>query len=250
MHRFFLTDHALAAGAEVDLGAIRHQLGRVLRSQPGDTILLLNGDGQEYVTELSAITESGAIGVVRQARAATGEPRLQVTLYQCALKGGKMEWVLQKGTELGVSRFVPVISERTIVRPASRISRKYDRWRTILREAAEQSRRGLLPVLADPMSWSEAVQAATAGGALRLFPWEAAGGALGLAQAVTASGVRPKPRLACLLVGPEGGLSDAEARLALSNGWQLVTLGSRILRAETAALSALAILMSASGEME
>ena len=252
MHRFFLTGRSLASDSIVDLGEIRHQLGRVLRMQPGEAIVLLDGDGCEYVTELREIDGGGAWGKVLLKRAAPGEPLARVTLYQCALKGDRMEWVLQKGTELGVSRFVPVISERTITRPAEKVARKSDRWRTIIREAAEQSRRGRLPELASPLYWADAIaDAPSTDDGLRLMPWEEANGQPSLSQILGGQGnAAPPRRQVCLLIGPEGGISHDEMQSALALGWQSASLGPRILRAETAAVAALSILMSGLGEME
>ena len=97
------------------------------------------------------------------------EPREFLTLYQCSLKQDKFEWVLQKGTELGVSRFVPVISERSIVRPAEVLLKKYKRWQAIVREASEQCRRGRIPEIAVPLTWDAAVAGAEG---MRLLPSE------------------------------------------------------------------------------
>ncbi len=206
----------------------------------------MDGCGFEYVTELEAVDGRETTGRVLEKRRTTGEPRIHVTLWQCALKADKMEWVLQKGTELGVSRFVPVISERTIVRPASALVRKYERWRTIVREAAEQSGRGLLPELAEPLAYADAVRQADG---VRLLPWEGAGGP-GLSERfVRATGGAEGQTRIDLLVGPEGGLSAAEAQEAVAAGWGLTTLGPRTLRAETAALAAVAVVMALAGEM-
>lgn len=248
MHRFFFSEHSLAVGAPVDLGPIRHQVTRVLRMQPGDSILLLDGLGGEYVTELGQDAEGRIFATALERRTASGEPSVHLTLYQCALKSDKMEWVLQKCTELGVSRIVPVVSERTIVRPAAKVARKADRWRTILREAAEQSRRGRIPALSEPMTWQEAV-AHPDPDAVRLVAWENPNESLGLAKAVRAVTKSSSGYAVALLIGPEGGISDGEMDAARAQGWHAVTLGPRILRAETAALAAVSIVMSELGEM-
>lgn len=216
--------------------------------QPGDLLLLMDGSGREYLAELRAIGEAGVSGTVLEERAASGEPAVHLTLYQCALKNDRMEWVLQKGTELGVSRFVPVVSERTIVRPADKVARKANRWRTILREAAEQSRRGRIPALSEPLTWPEAV-AHPGPDEVRLVPWERPGGSISLVKAVHAAAESGTPAAVALLIGPEGGISEAEMDVALAQEWNAVTLGPRILRAETAALAAVSIVMSGLGEM-
>lgn len=247
MHRFFLPNTMLAEENTADLSPLRHQLRTVLRARAGDHIVLLDGSGYEYVTVLGPLEAGQMAGQVVEKRRAAGEPAVHLTLFQCALKADKMEWVLQKGVELGVSRFVPVISERTIVRPASALLGKYERWRAIVREAAEQSGRGCLPEISAPALYSEAV---AQGDGMRLLPWEQAAGAPSVVGWLTQwdSGAE-RPLRASVLIGPEGGLSAAEAQTAAAAGWEWVTLGPRILRAETAALAAVALTLAALGEM-
>lgn len=244
MHRFFLLDTPLQIGHPVDLAPIAHQLRNVLRLNVGTHIVLLDGHGAAYGAEITVLEKQSAAGVVLEEQSVTREPTVHLALYQCSLKADKFEWVLQKGTELGVSCFVPVISERSIVRPAAALLKKYARWQQIVQEAAEQSGRTRLPQLHPPLTWREATDH---GQGLRYMPWEESAigsDALGLGQAVenaqTPSGT---PKSVNLLLGPEGGISADEAAEAVSQGWQPVSLGPRILRAETAALAAITILM-------
>lgn len=245
MQRFFLLDTPMAAGQTIDLAPLAHQLHTVLRLATGAEIVLLDGAGHEYVTRLERIERRTIIGRVLAQRPAPGEPGVHLTLYQCSLKADKFEWVLQKGTELGVCSFVPVLSERSIVRPAAPLLNKYDRWRAILREAAEQCGAGRIPTLGPPLRWEQAIQQAQG---LRFLPWEGA-------TAVSAPGLgerlpqhlETRPIPVSLLVGPEGGVSAAEANAAQDAGWQVVSLGRRILRAETAAIAAVTILLDRIG---
>ena len=247
MHRFFLPNVMLANEDRADLTPLRSQLRNVLRARTGDRIVLLDGSGDEYVAVLGPLDAGQITGQVVERRRAAGEPTVRLTLFQCALKADKMEWVLQKGVELGVSRFVPVISERTIVRPASALLGKYERWRAIVREAAEQSGRGRLPEISTPALYGEAVKQ---GDGVRLLPWEQAAGAPGVAgRLLHWDGEPERPLRVSVLIGPEGGLSAAEAQIAAAAGWGLVTLGPRILRAETAALATVALALAALGEM-
>lgn len=236
MHRFFLTETPIVLDAAMDLAPIAHQLRSVLRLQPGEQIHLLDNQGSSFLAEIEALDRGQAVGRVLAREAATGEPPVEVVLYQCALKADKFEWVLQKATEIGVTRFVPVISSRTIVRPAEKIRNKYERWQAIIREAAEQSHRGRLPELADPLSWDEAVAQATG---VRLLPWEETSTTERLDAAVPGDG-----QSISLIIGPEGGISADEAALAFAAGWRGVSLGPRVLRAETAALVAAAIVVN------
>ena len=240
-NRFFLTGVNAEPGRQVDLAPISHQLRNVLRLEPGSVITLLDGSGAAYPTRIVSLDAVEATGRVLAKQLVRSEPDVQLTLFQCVLKRERFEWVLQKGTELGVSRFVPVISSRTVVRPAARLLSKYERWSAIVREAAEQSRRGRLPAIESPLPWRQAIDQ---GAGLRLMAWEEArAGGSGLLS--EAAGVR----CISLLVGPEGGISCEEATAATERGWLPLSLGPRVLRAETAAVAAAAIVLHTAGEL-
>lgn len=240
-HWFFLTGMRVDRDKRVDLTPISHQLRNVLRLRLGSLITLLDGSGAAYQTRIEALDAERATGRVVGKESVQSEPNVSLTLYQCVLKRERFEWVLQKGTELGVSRFVPVISSRTVVRPADRLLPKYERWRTIVREAAEQCRRGRLPSLGDPLSWDQAVDQAAG---LRFLAWEEANGASSVWRPTVS-----KADEVSLLVGPEGGISRQEAAEATIRGWLPMSLGPRILRAETAAVAAATIVLHIAGEL-
>lgn len=247
MNRFFLLNTMIEPGQSVDLSPLAHQLLRVLRLNPGQQILLLDGENTEYLTEITTLARRQASGTVLSRHRVEREPSSRLTLYQCSLKADKFEWVLQKGTELGLSAFTPVISERSVVRPAATLLKKYDRWRTIIREAAEQSGRGRLPALNEPLSITDAIQFATG---LRYLPWEEmnqSGEAVGLGTAVDLE--KAGTQMISMMIGPEGGLTAGEAGVAVEAGWRTVSLGPRILRAETAALAGIAIIMERLAEL-
>jgi 16S rRNA (uracil1498-N3)-methyltransferase len=166
------------------------------------------------------------------------------------LKAQKFEWVLQKGTELGVAEFVPVVCSRSIVGDLEDANRKLGRWQRVIREAAEQSRRGRLPVLQPALLFDQACQAARQSGGLGLVPWEGERAA-GLKSALAAAGaVGGQPGSVNLFIGPEGGLSIEEIETARRYGLQAVSLGPRILRAETAGLVAAAAILYELGDLE
>ncbi len=243
MHRFFLTDTSLVVEQPLDLSPLAHQLSRVLRLTVNERIIVLPGDGRTFEVEITELAKRSATGRVIAEIDAPQQPTVHLTLYPCSLKADKFEWVLQKGTELGVARFVPVISERSVVRPAAALLRKYERWRAILREAAEQCGRPTLPVLAEPLSWAEAVAAPAEENTARLLPWEQSRNGLSLLDALEQF---PQCNAVHLLIGPEGGLSADEVGAARAAGWQTVSLGPNVLRAETASLAAVALAMAAS----
>ena len=239
LQRFFLTEQPITVGQSINLAEIHYQLQVVLRLQPGAQLVLLDGQGCAFQVELATLTRKAASGRVLAEVPCSAEPTAQVTLYQCTLKADKFEWILQKGTELGVTRFVPVISQRSIVRPAAAVLKKYERWQAILREAAEQCGRGRLPELAPPLDWREAIQQAQG---VRLLPWEEQNTtAITIKAAVTQAEIDTNPKSVALLIGPEGGIAHEEASAAQAQGWQLISLGPRILRAETAALTSIVL---------
>lgn len=251
IQRFFFTEHELAIDQQIDLRVMTHQLQVVLRLRTGAQVVLLDGKGRAFLTEVNALTRKEVTGRVLAELPAPPEPTVHVTLYQSTLKADKFEWVLQKATELGVACIVPVISQRSIVRPATTVLKKYERWQLILREAAEQCGRGRIPELAPPLDWPAAITDAQG---LRLFPWEEQTSTSRTIQAAMMpappaashdqSSTIPNLQSVSLLIGPEGGITDAEAQAAQEAGWQTVSLGPRILRAETAAIASLVLVMA------
>lgn len=241
--RFFLTETPLLLNERLDLAEIHHQLQVVLRLAAGEQIVLLDGEGRAFLTELVSVTRKGATGHILAELSPPAEPQIHVTLYQCTLKADKFEWVLQKGAELGVTRFVPVISQRSIVRPAAAVHKKYERWQAILREAAEQCGRGRVPTLAQPLDWTEAIHDVQG---LRLLAWEEATATAPSVQQALSNYANTTAPVAdvSLLVGPEGGITEEEAAEAQKAGWQAIHLGPRILRAETAALTSVVLTMT------
>jgi 16S rRNA (uracil1498-N3)-methyltransferase len=235
--RFFVAPAALATDqVQIDDQALAHQLGRVLRLAPGARVLLLDGLGMACEVELSALTREGFSGLVRARTAASGEPPLHLTLYLALIRPERFEWALQKSVELGATRLVPVSFARSL--PADRAdARKLERWRRIVREAAEQSCRGILPEVSTPLAFAAACGQAAAA-ALPLLLWE--GTAPPLRERLRA---RPALPSISLLSGPEGGITAAELTAAVEHGIMPVSLGPRLLRAETAPLAAVAAIM-------
>ena len=242
LNRFFVSPESIR-GAEVRIsGNAAHQVKNVLRLRAGDRILVLDDTGAERTVELHSV-ESGIItGSVIGTTLSTAEPRTFVCLYQAVLKARKLEWVLQKGTELGVSEFIPVVCDRSIVGHVQDVDGRQARWGTILREAAEQSRRGRLPCLLPATMFAQACQRAAETTKLNLILWEEER-ATSLKAALTAFRQgHTDVRSVGLFVGPEGGFTAEEVELAQQYGLHPVGLGPRILRAETAGLAAAAAL--------
>lgn len=225
------------------------QIARVLRQAPGDSIILLDNTGQEYDVALTAVSPGLVEGSVTRQKLGLGELDTKITLYQALLKGDWFDLVLQKGTELGVSSFVPIVSERTIVRASEgrKTSKRLDRWRRIVTEAAEQSGRARIPAISIPVSFDEACQLVSPP---VLMPWEEER-ALSLRNAISESKTEGRNcSEVSIIIGPEGGFTHEEADLARHHGVQTVSLGRRILRAETAAIAAVTAVCYELGEWE
>jgi 16S rRNA (uracil1498-N3)-methyltransferase len=226
---------------------VAHQVRNVLRLRPGDRVVVLDDTGWECEVELREVERDVVSGQVIAERQSRGEPRTRITLYQAALKARKFEFVLQKGTELGIVEFVPLVCERSVVGDVSEIDVRQDRWRRIIREAAEQSHRGRLPVLRPTAMLTLACQEAVNGSSLTLILSENEP-VTTLKQALergVSSSELQSPVTIGLFVGPEGGFTTEEVYLAAQYGAQPVGLGPRILRAETAGLAAAAAVLYA-----
>jgi 16S rRNA (uracil1498-N3)-methyltransferase len=226
LHRFFVEPDEMA-GARFPLPvSIERQVRAVLRLRDGDRLVLLAGDGSEAVCRLDA---GGCI--VEERRAAGGEPRHRLTIVQALLKGDALERVVRHGTEVGIAAFQLVVTERCIVRDLP--PRRLERLRTIAREAAEQSERSLLPEVLAPVPLAEAL----APGSVLLFERDG-GERLG----------RVEPPPSVVVIGPEGGFTPAEVQAASDAGATLAGLGPRILRSETVAPAAAAVILSRTGD--
>jgi 16S rRNA (uracil1498-N3)-methyltransferase len=246
-HRFFVSPESIALDQVTFGSAAAHQLRHVLRLGPAARVVVLDDSGWEYEVELTHLGRDTATGRICASRMPGTEPRLSLTLYQGVLKGHRFEWVLQKGTELGVSRFVPLVSERAVTADAGQIEGKRTRWEQIIREAAEQSHRGRLPRLAPPLSFPLACQQGPKDHDESFIPWEEA---MQVSLSAALRALECRPQSVALWIGPEGGFTSAEVALAQERGIRAVTLGPRILRAETAGLAAATIVLSILGEME
>ncbi|HHW12089.1 MAG TPA: 16S rRNA (uracil(1498)-N(3))-methyltransferase [Firmicutes bacterium] len=249
MPKFFIEPSALRTEdgrQQVTItGEDAHHLGRVLRAQPGDRIKATDGRGNLYEVVLTVVTPETVRGDVLAVGPDQAEPALKITLFQSILKGEKMDWVLQKGTEIGITAFVPFLSARTIARPApNQYAKKQERWQNIVTAAAKQSGRGLIPKVYPVTPWS-AVPSMLAG-QFTLVAWEGET-TCSLRQALSQ---REQPTAVQLVIGPEGGFSPEEVAVLVAQGALSVSLGPRILRAETAGPLAAGLLLFHYGALE
>lgn len=247
MHRFFIPPTWIGGEQATLEGPVARQIAVVLRLAPGQGIILLDNSGREYKARLLEVAPHRVVAHIEGVDWGKGEPGVHLTLYQALLKGEKFPWVLQKGTEIGVSAFVPLLTQRSVPRwHAQQEKERLARWRRILQEAAEQAGRPRLPEVVAPLPFRQACSQARG---LALLPWE--GEAYrDLHQALQEGQKRiGEPPTIALFIGPEGGWTEDEVAYARDRGILPITLGRRILRAETAAIVASALVLFALGEM-
>ena len=216
-------------------------LTRVLRLEEGAPVTLFDGTGGEFEGTLARDGKKiwarvGAHTAIER------ESPLNVTLVQGVARGERMDLIVQKATELGVTRIVPVFAERSVVKvDASKGARKLEHWRSIAISACEQCGRNRVPEVAEPIALGDAVRALESGTARYLL-------AAGAQDSLAAAMRREAGKAVVLMIGPEGGLSDAEREFAGAHGFTACSMGPRILRTETAGLAALAILQTVAGD--
>ncbi|PLX78645.1 MAG: 16S rRNA (uracil(1498)-N(3))-methyltransferase [Desulfuromonas sp.] len=239
MARFFL-DTDMLSGENVALppDVVKHL--QVLRLSVGSELTLLDGNGVVCRAILSTLGRGAATARILERRM-EADSTLPLTLLFGLPKGEKIELVLQKGTELGITTFWPVYTERGDRRiPDERLAKRMLRWQRIVRDAAQQCRRDFLPQLMSPQPLSEALTQVK--GVCRLVPWEEE------VRSLAASLPQNPPASVAVLIGPEGGLTAEEVKLSESHRFARVSLGRRILRCETAGIAVAAILQYLYGD--
>jgi 16S rRNA (uracil1498-N3)-methyltransferase len=251
--RFVLTETPLAPELELELPAeIAHQARDVLRLAVGDGLRLLDGAGVEYPAEVLALDRRRVVVRLGARRLVPPAAPPRLVLCQGMLKSAGYEWVLQKGTELGVAAFVPLLCERAVAAAEAAGEARQRRWAKIVAEALEQCGGAYLPELSAPRPLLHALKSLPEGG-IALIPWEEAGAVplrTALVEALAAAGGRERVPEVRLFIGPEGGFSAGEVGLATRAGARAVTLGPRILRAETAAIVAATLALDALGALD
>jgi len=236
-------DQPLAVGTRVALpeNAAAHLL-RVLRLGVGDCCVLFNGDGHDYDARIVAAGKRGGDVEVFDARAVDNESPLRIVLVQGIARGEKMDWILQKATELGVTAFVPVVSGRSEVKlDSERAGKRLAHWRSVVAAACEQSWRARIPAVEPPQSLANALSHLPGGGIYLTLDPEAGSGIATLQP--------PGDRAVFVAIGPEGGWSPLDRSLLSDAGFSGLRLGPRILRTETAGMSAIAALQSRFGDL-
>jgi 16S rRNA (uracil1498-N3)-methyltransferase len=244
MPRFYVPNPHIQDGLlKIEGDEVKH-IRKVLRLKAGDEILVFDGSGKEFEGAIVEERRSSVMVKVRGIFSSKGDSSLEVTLAQSLLKGEKMDYLIQKATELGVNEIIPFFSSRSVpVLEKSRRPNRHHRWEKIAVEASKQCGRGVVPKIESLQDYSSMLRAAPTDH-LRLILWE--GDGLKLKEVLERSGEKTK---IFFVIGPEGGFSPDEVDKAKRAGFVAVTLGKRILRAETASLCLLSILQYEWGDM-
>jgi len=237
--RRWIAEHWDEATANI-VGAQAEHMARVLRAQTGMEADVVAG-GHVFHAEVAAVTPNEVrFNLIAEVQA---DPALPVTLALSIYKFDRMEWALEKATELGVAAVAPVIARRTEKHLALAAEKRAERWRRIVHEAAQQSRRSDVPIVFDPTPLAERIRAASQASRMVLAEQERTTTLSHALDEAVAAAADEMPKLE-IAIGPEGGWAPDEEALFDANGWIAVSLGPRILRAETAAIAALAIIAS------
>ena len=234
--------HPLRPGIEIELPLqAGEHLARVLRLDSGHPLRLFNGDGHEYAAELASLAKRSVTARVLEAEPPVDrESPLRITLGQGIARGEKMDWILQKATELGIARILPASSDRSEVKlDAQRADKRLAHWRGIVVSACEQSGRATVPDVAAPQSLAQAA-AMREGRGFILDPF---------AEASLSSLQGVELRACTIAIGPEGGWSPRDREQLVAAGYEGLRLGPRVLRTETAGIAAIAALQAACGDL-
>ena len=226
------TEQNLLSGEHIELEeSASHHLSKVLRMQTGRELILFNGAGGEFAATIHEVSKKYVTVSIGEHAIDNRESPLELDLAIGISRGERFEWVLQKATELGVTKITPLITERTEVKTGGdRQEKMQDRWQQILISACEQSQRNLLPKLSTPIQISDWLPNVNSD--LRFVLHHRDSKTLPAEQ---------KPQSVTLLIGPEGGLSESEIELALAKNFNALTLGPRVLRTETAPVAAISL---------
>jgi len=233
MPKFFVNKEQISGDVITITGEDTLHISKVLRMSEGDSLTICDGEGNDYYAVIISITKNEITARVVTKKRCEAEPIVQVTLFQALPKQGKMEYIIQKNTELGVTKIVPVYSKRCVVKPSDKLSR----WQKVAVEAAKQCGRGVIPEITEVVTFDEALnQLSLCEGAIMLYECERE------TRLKDVIGGNKFTNIG-ILIGPEGGFDETEVHKAKNSNIQTITLGKRILRTETAGAAVLPIIM-------
>ena len=239
MSRFFVEAGQIGQSTiEItDENDVKH-LTKSLRLKIGDNLEVSDGNKWEYICSIKSIDKEAVVLEILDKQTFSREPEFYVTLFQGMPKSGKMDLIIQKTVELGVSKIQPVYMDRSVVTDNGKTGKKTVRWQKIADEAAKQCRRGRVPEICEPVDFQQALEMMTQHQYI-IFPYE---NQTGNTMKNALEKVEGQGKTIAVIIGPEGGFSDVEAAKLEDIGAQVVSLGGTILRTETAAIAALAMI--------
>lgn len=239
---WFFTDENVSGEYHIFTGENATHICKSLRMTKGEAITLCDKNSMQYECTIESITKTDVTVKINSSFQCENEPDVSLTLYQSLTKGDKMELIIQKAVELGVKEITPIITKRCISRPDDKgIEKKIARWQKIALQAAMQSRRGIIPKINPLMTLSQAVEDSKKLDRTVIF-YE--GGGKGIGEII-----KPCDKNIGIFIGSEGGFDLDEVELVINNGGTNATLGKRILRAETAPLAAVSVIMYQTGNL-
>ncbi|MGK0467996.1 16S rRNA (uracil(1498)-N(3))-methyltransferase [Clostridium sp.] len=246
MHKFFVPKHSIVDNVAIIDGEDVKHIYRVLRLKVSDKVSINNSDGKEYIGEITLIDKKQVIINLLQESPINNESPIEVYLFQGLPKSTKMDLIVQKNTELGVKEVTPVITERVVVKTELKDLKKVDRWNRIALEASKQSKRSLVPQINAPIDFESLLEQVKHMD-LVVVPYENEEG-YGIKKTVQNIGKKHIVKVA-IVIGPEGGFEDYEILKLKEIGAEIITLGPRILRTETAGFTCLSLIMYELGDL-
>ncbi|MDQ2084991.1 16S rRNA (uracil(1498)-N(3))-methyltransferase [Herbivorax sp. ANBcel31] len=246
MSRFFVNGENIFPDSIDITGEDVVHIKKVLRLKNGDNITVSDGMGTDYYVKIEKIDSDKVTTKIINSEKNKSEPSVNITLFQALPKSDKMDFIIQKGVELGAKKIVPVITERTVVKISKNkdYKKKHQRWNRISMEAAKQCKRGRVPQIEYPMTFKDAIDSLT-DESLKILPYEKEKSIKMKRILSNKSNIKD----IFIFIGPEGGFSDNEIELAFNSSVSTVSLGPRILRTETAGIVVLSILMYELGDV-
>jgi 16S rRNA (uracil1498-N3)-methyltransferase len=240
--RVYVDAPVVAGKRLVVAGSAANHIARVLRLRSGDALTVFDGSGGEFGAHVEEFRKEAVVVSVEEHRALDRESPLSLTLAQGVSRGERMDWIIQKATELGASRIVPVFTKRSVVRlDDKQAERKLQHWRAIAVSACEQCGRNRLPDVGTPVDFFDVLPPGFSAGETRLL--------LSPTGDLRIDDLKEVAKGITVLIGPEGGLEDVEHEAAIAAGFKAVRIGPRVLRTETAAIAALTIIQRYFGDL-
>lgn len=241
MYRFYISEEQVIGNQITITGSDVNHICNVLRMETGDWVVACNGQGKDYVSRIFSMGREKVVLQVEKVQETGTELPAKITLFQGIPKKDKMEFIIQKAVELGVSRIVPVFTKRCVVKLAdgNKTAKKLERWQAIAESAAKQCDRGIIPLVHAPVMLEEAFDMAKLL-EYNMIPYELQDG-INQSREIVAAACRESS--VGIFIGPEGGFVAEEVKKAMEAGIRPITLGKRILRTETAGMALLAIMM-------